>query len=100
MAQVRFVFDTGTDLIVNAASDRGAKLMVTGVRRRMEDGETLIEVKGTSGIQFVNPMRLSYVQVIAKGGGGGSKKTNPEIKARMAKARAARSSGKKTKKRK
>ena len=99
MAQVRFVFDTGTDLVVNAASDRGAKLMVTGVRRRMEDGETLIEVKGTSGIQFVNPMRLSYIQVIAKGGSG-SKKSNAAIKARMAKARAARSSGKKTKKRK
>ncbi len=99
MAQVRFVFDTGTDLVVNAASDRGAKLMVTGVRRRMEDGETLIEVKGTSGIQFVNPMRLSYIQVIAKSGSG-SKKPNAAIKARMAKARAARSSGKKTKKRK
>ncbi len=96
MAQVRFVFDTGTDLVVNAASDRGAKLMVTGVRRRMEEGETLIEVKGTSGIQFVNPMRLSYIQVIAKGGGT-SKKPNAAIKARMAKARAARSSGKKSK---
>lgn len=76
MAKVRFVFDGNTEVVVGAATDRGAKLMVTGVRRRLEGGETLIEVKGTDGSVFLNAERLAFVVPIVSGEkkAGGAKK--------------------------
>ena len=72
MASVRFVFESGTEIRVKAGSDRGAKLMVTGVRKKMESGESLIEVKGATGSQFINASKLAFVEFDMSSGGGTS----------------------------
>src|SRR5688572_8417696 len=72
MASVRFVFESGTEIRVRAGSDRGAKLMVTGVRKKMESGESLIEVKGATGSQFINASKLAFVEFDMSSGGGTS----------------------------
>jgi len=62
MATVRFVFDGGAELNVRAASDRSAKLMVTGMRRRLDEEGSIVEVKGENGSQFINADRLCFVE--------------------------------------
>jgi hypothetical protein len=76
MAQVKFVFTGGSELVVRAATDRSAKLIATGLRRKMEADEVLAEVKSESGSVFINPMNLSYVQPMTSGTGGTKRKSS------------------------
>ncbi len=75
MANVRFVFDGGAELLVRAASDRSAKLMVTGMRRRLDEEGSIVEVKGENGSQFINADRLCFVEFqMSERRSGGAKK--------------------------
>lgn len=75
MAKVRFVFGEDTETLIQAATDRGAKLLVSGFRRKMEAGETFIEIKGANGSTWVNADAVCFVELVGYvGGGGGGKK--------------------------
>lgn len=92
MASVRFVFQGNSELVVPAASDRSAKLMVTGMRRRMEEGG-LVEVRGEDGTRYVNADNLCFVEVNASGGGG-ARRTASRARAGGAKKTAGRKGAK------
>lgn len=74
MAKVRFVFGEGTEALITAATDRGAKLLVSGFRRKMEAGDTFIEVKGVGGSTYVNADAVCFVDFQGLTPGGGGKK--------------------------
>ena len=75
MAKVKFTFDGGSTMTVGAASDRSAKLIVSGLRRRMEDGGDIVEVKSEDGSSYVNPARLAFIELLLEE--GGAKKRKP-----------------------
>ncbi len=72
MASVRFVFDSG-DVIIPAETDRSAKLIMSGFRRKMEAGDEMIDVKGKDGVRLVNAGKVNYIEIV----GGSARSSKP-----------------------
>lgn len=80
MPSVKFVFDN-KELVVQTETDRSARLVMSGFRRRVEEGEEYIEVKGKDGVRLINASELNYIEV-SGGGSAGRGKTAAGRKAK------------------
>lgn len=72
MASVKFVFDS-KELVIPTETDRSARLVMSGFRRKMEAGEEYIEVKGKDGVRLINAAGVNYIEVTGGGSSGRGK---------------------------